>query len=102
MGRTKSLLRDAYKGLLPAEVTEAPKRGFEVPMRQWLESDLQELVHDLLGSPSALVGDYLTPSCLQGILEEGGHGSELGGHGVLASDARTVVAGELALRRKNR
>jgi len=57
--RRKALLRDAYRKRLPAEVIDGRKRGFEIPMRRWLETDLRELVRDVLASPSARIGEYL-------------------------------------------
>ena len=68
-GRPKSLLRDAYADCLPSEVIKGGKRGFEIPLQQWLEHDLRELVHDVLLSPSACVHDYVEPSFIQGLLQ---------------------------------
>ena len=48
--RTKSLLRDVAKEYLPPLVTEAPKRGFEVPLTGWVENELREMIFDYLGS----------------------------------------------------
>lgn len=39
-GQSKYLLKKALAGLVPNEVLYGPKRGFEVPYRQWLRSDL--------------------------------------------------------------
>lgn len=69
-GRLKSLLRDAYAGLLPNEVIKGKKRGFEAPVQQWLENDLGELIHDTLGSPSAHVRDYLESSFVEDLLQK--------------------------------
>lgn len=57
--RTKCLLRDAYKGLLPDEVVRGAKRGFEVPLRKWLVKDLRPLLNDLLGRPNAYVKNWI-------------------------------------------
>jgi asparagine synthase (glutamine-hydrolysing) len=67
-GRLKSLLRDAYADLLPDEVIRGRKRGFEVPLRQWLENDLREQVHDTLSASSARLRDYVAGSFLKSLL----------------------------------
>jgi len=60
--RLKAVLRDAYRGLLPDEVVEGRKRGFEVPLAAWLERDLHGLVHDTLLAPESRVVEYLDPA----------------------------------------
>lgn len=40
-GRGKAVLRDAFADMLPAEVFERPKRGFEIPIGQWLTGPLR-------------------------------------------------------------
>jgi asparagine synthase (glutamine-hydrolysing) len=45
---TKYLLRQAYRGILPAEILSAPKSGFGAPIGYWLLHDLREMVDDLL------------------------------------------------------
>lgn len=48
-GRTrKKLLRDAFPGLLPAELYQRPKRGFEVPLLKWMRKDLKKIIRDEL------------------------------------------------------
>ena len=57
--RPKALLRDAYAGLLPEEVVQGKKRGFEIPLVRWLEQDFRPSLMDTLGAPSASVRTYL-------------------------------------------
>lgn len=45
---TKYILRQAMKGVLPAEVLRQPKAGFAAPVDYWLANDLREMVDDLL------------------------------------------------------
>jgi asparagine synthase (glutamine-hydrolysing) len=42
-GRGKAILRDAFADMLPAEVFERPKRGFEIPIAQWLTGPLRDM-----------------------------------------------------------
>jgi len=37
--KTKKLLREAFKDMLPAQAVNRPKRGFPVPTREWLKRD---------------------------------------------------------------
>ncbi len=67
--RTKCLLRDAYKGLLPDEVVHGAKRGFEVPMHKWLMKDLRPLLNDLLGRPNAYVKNWIDGQFVDKLLQ---------------------------------
>ena len=68
-GQPKAILRDAYRGRIPTEVTEAPKRGFEVPMIRWLDHDLKPLLMDTVGSPSARVRDWFSGRQLDALID---------------------------------
>lgn len=46
--RTKYLLRELAKKYLPAQLINQPKRGFEVPLRSWMDNELKELTFDYL------------------------------------------------------
>lgn len=50
---TKPLLRAAAAGLLPRAVRRAPKRGFEVPLEEWLAGPWAEEVRALSEDPAA-------------------------------------------------
>lgn len=41
-GEKKYLLRRALKGIVPDQILNAPKRGFDVPYKEWLRKDLYE------------------------------------------------------------
>ncbi|MEW6059680.1 MAG: asparagine synthase (glutamine-hydrolyzing) [Actinomycetota bacterium] len=44
----KSILRDAYAGVLPPEILHRTKMGFGVPIAEWMRRELQPEVDDLL------------------------------------------------------
>jgi asparagine synthase (glutamine-hydrolysing) len=67
--RTKALLRDAYQGVLPEEVTQGPKRGFEIPLNAWLKHDLRPVLMDTLGSRTAMCRAYLDESFIDDLIE---------------------------------
>ncbi|GAA1699063.1 asparagine synthase (glutamine-hydrolyzing) [Dietzia cercidiphylli] len=60
-GRRKALLKDSYRGLIPDEVIDSPKRGFSVPMGEWMGNDLRPMVGDLFESGEPLISSYLDP-----------------------------------------
>ncbi len=47
--RRKYLLKKAFSKLLPKEILTRNKRGFQIPVAQWLRTSLRPLVEDLLG-----------------------------------------------------
>lgn len=47
-GIRKRILLDAYRGLLPDEVLDRPKQGFEVPVGDLLRGPLRSLFHDIV------------------------------------------------------
>jgi len=55
---SKLILRKALIDLLPTEIMERPKQGFEVPLRKWLREDVEDCVHELLLRPNR-IHDYL-------------------------------------------
>jgi asparagine synthase (glutamine-hydrolysing) len=49
---TKYILRELARQYLPQELICQPKRGFEVPLKGWVENDLKENIFDTLGGDS--------------------------------------------------
>jgi asparagine synthase (glutamine-hydrolysing) len=45
---TKFILRKLAKKYLPEKLINQPKRGFEVPLKSWVENDLKEIISDRL------------------------------------------------------
>lgn len=62
--RTKVILRDLAKKYLPESFINQPKRGFEVPLRQWIDGPLKAPVSDLL-SGNSYVSQYLQLGAIQ-------------------------------------
>ncbi|MBL4656372.1 MAG: hypothetical protein JKX73_00100, partial [Flavobacteriales bacterium] len=44
----KKILLDTFKNLLPDELLNRPKKGFEVPLLNWLQNDLKNLIQNEL------------------------------------------------------
>ena len=49
----KYILKQAVKDLLPREILSRPKKGFGIPIAEWLKGRLNPLLHDML-SPTRL------------------------------------------------
>ncbi|MBA2378977.1 MAG: asparagine synthetase B, partial [Blastocatellia bacterium] len=44
----KHILKQAMNGLLPQNILHRPKKGFGIPIAEWLKGRLNPLMHDLL------------------------------------------------------
>ncbi|HUR97599.1 MAG TPA: asparagine synthase (glutamine-hydrolyzing), partial [Pyrinomonadaceae bacterium] len=44
----KVILKEAMKHLLPGEILHRPKKGFGIPIAEWLKGRLNPLMHDML------------------------------------------------------
>ena len=51
---TKYILRDLAKKYLPTAIIHQPKRGFEIPLKNWVNHQLKEIIFDYLHSKNAL------------------------------------------------
>jgi asparagine synthase (glutamine-hydrolysing) len=51
-GDYKVVLKKALSPLLPAELLNRPKRGFSIPLREWLRGPLQSVARNSLSSPA--------------------------------------------------
>ena len=51
--QTKYLLRKLAEKYLPAELINQPKRGFEIPLKKWVDGELKPLIGDYLFSSNA-------------------------------------------------
>jgi len=52
-GTTKYLLRILAKKYLPEALISQPKRGFEIPLKNWVNNELKDIIHDHVGASSA-------------------------------------------------
>ncbi len=67
--RTKPILRELAKRYLPAELINAPKRGFEIPIEKWLRGELKELVRDYYFSSDGILLELFRKKYLEDLLE---------------------------------
>jgi asparagine synthase (glutamine-hydrolysing) len=69
-GREKKVgFRAALRGWLPDEILDRPKRGFELPIADWLRGDLAGFARDVLLDPQTRQRGLLKPGYAGGLLE---------------------------------
>ena len=69
-GVGKYCLIEAMKQRLPEVVWNRPKRGFSVPIREWLCGPLRDMLHDHLATPRFLERGFVSPQFLQTLIKE--------------------------------
>ncbi len=67
---TKRLLRNMATKYLPEQLVNQPKRGFEIPLKHWVNNELKGIVHDYVGSPNALNKDFVDSVFVQQLLND--------------------------------
>lgn len=67
---TKYLLRQLAKKYLPAELIDQPKRGFEIPLKSWVNGQLKEIIFDYLSSPSTLAAQFIDRDFIDKLLHK--------------------------------
>ncbi len=77
-GKTKVVLRRAFKDVLPASVLGRKKQGFQVPLSSWFRSELRSTYQDrCLGAQSPL-NNFMTSETLSRLLKENDGGVDHG------------------------
>jgi asparagine synthase (glutamine-hydrolysing) len=81
---TKYILKRAVEGLIPDEIIYRPKQGFDVPIKYWLNQEMEEMARDLLESPRARQRGYFNPKAVAGLLQEHSRGTRDHAHSLWA------------------
>lgn len=68
--KTKYLLRKLAGQYLPGELINQPKRGFEIPLRKWLDNELKEIVFDYLSANNNFYRNFVNPKFVENLLEK--------------------------------
>src|SRR5256712_4784159 len=68
--RTKVVLREALRGLVPDPILTRRKMGFPVPVGRWLRGPLWGVVEEFVLSPRALARGFFQPAVLGRLAEE--------------------------------
>lgn len=67
--RTKVLLRTLAEKYLPAELVHQPKRGFEIPLKRWVNHELKDMIWGYLQSGDNLYSKFIQPSFVYDLME---------------------------------
>jgi asparagine synthase (glutamine-hydrolysing) len=73
---TKWILREAMKGILPAEILERPKMGFPVPLGDWLRGSFKRMVDEYVLSERAVTRGIFEPKVLQELVSRHNAGED--------------------------
>lgn len=68
--RTKIILRNAVKGVVPDIVLNKPKQGFSIPMKHWLGDTLKPMMLDLLSEEGLRKSGYFAPQVVSQWIRE--------------------------------
>lgn len=68
-GSTKHLLRTLAGSYLPETLIHQPKRGFEIPLKKWIDHELHDMIRDYISSPNAFHRNLIKPSFSEALLE---------------------------------
>jgi len=70
-GRSKKvLMREAFRGLLPASILNRRKMGFSIPLALWLRTDLRATMQEILAENEIRRLGYLDPNAVERIKAE--------------------------------
>ncbi len=65
---TKFLLRQLAKKYLPQQLINQPKRGFEIPLKKWINFNLRDIIHDYTGSANAYSNNFIDKNFIAKLL----------------------------------
>jgi asparagine synthase (glutamine-hydrolysing) len=63
--QTKYILRKLAEKYLPAELINQPKRGFEIPLKKWIDGELKDLIASYLFSADAFCINFVEGSFIK-------------------------------------
>ncbi|MEO6290866.1 MAG: asparagine synthase (glutamine-hydrolyzing) [Ginsengibacter sp.] len=67
---TKYLLRELAVKYLPPALVNQPKRGFEIPLKRWIDNELSEPVADYLGSSNCFYKNFVHQEFVRDLLDK--------------------------------
>jgi asparagine synthase (glutamine-hydrolysing) len=68
--QTKYILRQLAVKYLPDALINQPKRGFEVPLKKWMDNELKEIVFSYLGSANSYANNFVDKKFIQQLLDK--------------------------------
>jgi len=68
--KTKYLLREIAKDVLPKEIINLPKKGFGIPLKKWLDCELKDFKNHYLSIEKINNENLLNTQAVQGIIND--------------------------------
>ncbi len=65
--QTKYILRKLAEQYLPEQLINQPKRGFEIPLKKWIDGELKDLVAAYIFAPDAYGNNFVEASFIKDI-----------------------------------
>jgi asparagine synthase (glutamine-hydrolysing) len=65
--QTKYILRELAKKYLPSELINQPKRGFEIPLKKWIDNELRDIIAGYLFAADALWPSFVESAFVKDI-----------------------------------
>jgi asparagine synthase (glutamine-hydrolysing) len=59
--QTKYILRKLAEKYLPSELINQPKRGFEIPLKKWVDGELKDMISSYLFAKDAYSNSFVVP-----------------------------------------
>lgn len=69
-GRTKIILKNTFKDILPDDIIKRKKMGFGVPLYHWFRNELKDMAYDTLLSKRCTERGYFNKKYIERILDE--------------------------------
>ncbi|WP_316820080.1 asparagine synthase (glutamine-hydrolyzing) [Pedobacter gandavensis] len=66
---TKPILRNLALRYLPSELINQPKRGFEIPLKSWVNGELKSIINDYLLAPDPLYAKIINKSFIEDLID---------------------------------
>ena len=68
--RTKSILKDTMRPLLPDMILKRGKEGFSIPIKTWMKNELRPLMTDVLSERNVKEKGFFSPTVVQKLVRE--------------------------------
>lgn len=78
--RSKVIVKEALRDLLPKPILRQRKQGFSIPIHRWFREELREPFHDLVLGPGAHAAEFLERETVEHIADAHAKGRENHGH----------------------
>ena len=73
---TKRILRDLSLSYLPKDLVNQPKRGFEIPLKKWIDNDLRSFIVKYLEQKDRFIDQFINADFIDNLLNKKVHVSD--------------------------